>query len=81
MSARKNVAASGITKRQFMEHWRQRRTAAIHAMYKGDPHGPACIAASLVDVDKEGEALWRKHGKALRTLGMADVFADKERTA
>ena len=70
-----------MTKREFMDAWRINRTAALKRMYAGDPHGPACLAASLVDVDKEGNKLWRKYRSTLKDCTPSQVFVPRQSQA
>lgn len=74
MTTKSDTKVKGITKRQFMEQWKRKRESAIRKMYEGDPHGAACVVASLMEVEDEGERLWRKHGKALRALGTTSML-------
>jgi hypothetical protein len=70
-----------MQKKEFIATWKRKRTAWLEEAYKGQPHGPALLAASLVDLDKDGEKLWRKHRHAFKDESIETLealLADKK---
>jgi hypothetical protein len=63
-----------VKRKEFLRLWKVQREKALRNGYKDDPHGPACLAMSLLDVEKEGLALWRKYRASLLTATPEQVF-------
>lgn len=56
-----------MTKKEFTTEWISATTVSLRKMYAGDPHGPACFAASVSDLPRRAEKLWRKYRKTFST--------------
>jgi hypothetical protein len=63
-----------VKRKEFLRLWKVHREQALRDGYRDDPHGAACLAMSLGDVEKEGLALWRKYRAALSSATPEQVF-------
>jgi len=58
---------------EFLAHWKKAREAKLRELYRDDPHGPACLAMSLTEVEEEGLKLWRKLRKTLAAMSLEEA--------
>jgi hypothetical protein len=64
-----------MQRKRFIEIWREEMTPIIKKKYDGDPHGPACAAMELSEMDEHAEKFWRKFRSSLKNAGEAATRA------
>lgn len=64
-----------MKKAEFVTNYTHVRTQALRILYKGEPHGLACLVASLCDVPEECERFWRKYRGTLTNVSAQDFFS------
>lgn len=63
-----------MTKAEFLKTWSELRESYLRKVYKGQPHGDACLIMSLCDIPQEAEKLWRKYRRSLKAASTEDFF-------
>jgi hypothetical protein len=56
-----------VTRKEFLKTWKPLREKQLEEMYRGEPHGQACLIMALTEVEADGVKLWRKYRTALLT--------------
>jgi hypothetical protein len=63
-----------MQKKEFIGTWKRIRRAWLEEQYNRKPHGPALLAASLVDLDRDAEKLWRRYRDVCKNESVETIF-------